>query len=169
MKGFHLGWILTGECFNVLRGSLEIQMPTWLRYSLALVLVVLVGTISEIPDFALPSPQDSSWSPLIGLAHAVVVGVAFSLLLVSVTILFNRPQNNLRQSTLRGGAFVFLLFAGGDFVVELLSRPFFSGLSGHAELQNALAHLVRAGGGWLLPLMFLAAFIAVILLKHRRA
>lgn len=146
-----------------------IQMPRRLKYSIALVLALLVGTISEIPDFALPSPQDSGWSPLIGLARAVVVGVAFSLLLVSVTILFNRPQNKLRQSNLRRGGFAFLLFAGGDFVVELLSRPFFSGLSGHAELQNALARLVEAGGGWLLPLMFLAAFIAVILLRHRRA
>jgi hypothetical protein len=147
----------------------DIQTPTWLRYSLALVLAVLVGTISEIPDFTLPSPQDSGWNPLIGLVHAVVVGVAFSLLFVSVTILFNRPQNNLRQSNLRRGVFVFLLFAGGGFAVELLSRPFFSGLSGHAELQNALARLVRAGGGWLLPLMSLAVFIAVILLRHRRA
>ena len=147
----------------------DIQMPTWLKYSLALALAVLVGAISELPDFALPSPQDSGWNPLVALVHAVVVGAAFSLLLVTVSMLLNRSQDDVRQSNLRRGLFVFLLFAGGDFAVELLSRPFFSGLSGHAELQNALARLVQTGGGWLLPVIFLAAFTAVILLRHRRA
>ena len=144
----------------------DIQMPTWLKYSLALVLAVLVGTV---PDFTLPSPQDSGWSPVVALVHAVVVGTAFSLLVVGGNILLKRREGEVRQSKLRTGAFVFLLFAGGDFAVELLARPFFSGLSGHADLQNALARLVEAGGGRLFPLTLLAVFVAVILLKHRKA
>jgi hypothetical protein len=147
----------------------DISIPTWLKYSLALALAVLVGTISEIPDFALPSPQESGWNPLVALVHAVVVGAAFSLLLVIVDRLLNRSQGNVRQSNLRRGVFVFLLFAGGDFAVELLARPLFSELSSHAALQNAVARVVRAGGGFLFPLLLLVVFIAFVLLRHRRA
>jgi hypothetical protein len=144
-------------------------MPTWLRYSLALVLAVLIGTISAIPDFTLPSPQDSGWSPLIALVHAVVVGAAFSLVFFGVTILFGRPQGDVPQNKLRRGVFVFLLFAGGDLGVELLARPLFSRLSSHAALQDAVLRVVQAGNGWFLPLIMLIVFVAFILLRFRRA
>jgi hypothetical protein len=63
----------------------------------------------------------------------------------------------------------FLALCWNDFAFQLLNRPVFSWLSRHADLQVVLARLVQADRGWLLPLMFLAAFIAVILLRHRRA
>ena len=144
-------------------------MPTWLKYSLALALAGLVGAISELPDFALPSPQDSGWNPLIALVHAVVVGAAFSLLLVTVSMWLNRSQSNVRQNNTRKGVFVFLLFAGGDFAVELLGRPLFSELSSHAALQNVVARVVRAGRGLLFPLLLLGVFIAIVLLRQRKA
>lgn len=142
------------------------QIPQWLKYSAALVLAVLLGAVSEFP---LPSPQDPGWSPLIGLVHAVVVGAAFSLIVVSGTILLGQRQGNVRQSILHRGGVAFLLFAGSEFVVDCLARPFFSGLSGRSGMQNVLASLVRAGGGRMLPLTLLIVFIIVVLIRYRRA
>jgi membrane protease YdiL (CAAX protease family) len=144
------------------------QIPTWFKYSLALAVAILLGTVSAIPDLALASPQDSGWNPLVGIMHAVIVGAAFSLIVFTETMWSNRARSNLRQSTFRRIAFVFLVFAGGEFALELLMRPFFSELSRHEDLQNALAHMVQAGNGWLLPMMFLGVFIVIILFRSHR-
>jgi hypothetical protein len=147
----------------------DFELPAWIKYSVALLVVALLGVISEIPDLGLPSPQDPGWNPLIGFVHAVVVGVAFGLIVFTATIWSNRAQSNLPQRSLRWGVFAFLLFAGSDFALELLAGPFFRGLSTHADVQNALVRLVRAGRGWLLPLVFLTAFLAFMLLRSRRS
>jgi hypothetical protein len=151
----------------------DFQMPAWSKYLLALAVAVLVGTISAIPDLQLPSPQDSGWNPLVGLAHALIVGAAFSLIAFTATVWYPRGDNRAPTGGLvqvgKRPLVVFLLFAMSDFVLQVLSRPFFSWLSGHSKLQDTLARLVQSGRGWLLPLMFLAVFIAVILLRHRRA
>jgi len=148
-------------------GMNDFGLPRWIKYSVALLVVILLGIISEIPDLGLPSPQDPSWDPLIGLVHAVIVGAAFGLIVFTAIIVSNRQQSNMRQRTLRWAALAFLLFAGSDFALELLARPFFRGLSTHGEVQNVLARLIEAGGGWLLPLVFLTAFVAYILLRRR--
>ncbi len=143
-----------------------IQVPTWSKYLLALVVVVVVGIILAIPGLLLPSPQDSGWNPFVGFARAIIVGAAFGLLAFTTTILFKTNRGSVHPG--KRAVLFFLLFAGSDFALQLLNRPFFSWLSRHAGLQNTLARLVMADNGWLLPLMFLAAFIAVILLRRRR-
>jgi len=147
----------------------DFKIPTWFKYSIALVLVVLLGAISEIPDLELPSPQDAGWSPLIGLVHSVVVGAAFSLIVITATVWSRRRQEGLRERIARLGILAFALFAVSDFALEVLARPFFSGLSGRPGLQNALVWLVQAGRGLLLPLVLLTVFLAVILFRRHRS
>jgi len=141
--------------------------PPWLKYLIAIIVVALLGAISEIPDLTLPSPQDSGWSPPLALVHAVVVGAAFSLIVLIASIWSNRSQS--QQSNFRRGLLVFILFGSGDFVVELLARPFFFGLSRRPELEAGFVRLVHAGRGWLLPLVFLTIFVAFILLRSNRS
>jgi hypothetical protein len=144
------------------------EMPNWFKYSSAIVVAVLLGVVSEIPDFFLPTLRDPNWSSRVALVNAVAIGTAFSLIFVTARILFPRPANDLRRSTLRQAVFAFLLFGGTEFAFECLARPFSAGLSDHSGLQTALAHLVQAGRGQL-PLVLLAVFIVVLLLRTRRA
>ena len=142
------------------------QMPPWAKYSLALVIAVLAGAISELPDLDLPSPMDAGWSPTVSLTRAVVVGVAFSLIIVTGSILF-RSQVRGRQNIFRSGVFAFLLFGGCQFAAECVARPFFAGLSKHIGFEGALIQIVTAGRGQL-PLLLLAVFITFVLIKTRR-
>lgn len=146
--------------------------PSWQKCALGLAVAVLVGVVSAFPDIALPSPQDRGWTPLVGLAHAIVVGIAFSLLLTLANKIWSDPSRENRRIASRIGKrpfLVFLVFAGGDFAVEVSARPLASWLSGHPNPEQTVARLVEAGGGWFLPLTSLAIFIGVWAFRRRRA
>jgi hypothetical protein len=148
-------------------------IPTWLKYSLGLALAVGTAVFSAVPDLVLPSTQDSGWSPLVGLVHAIVVGTAFSLLAAFATKIWSHPNQDDRPTSrfvqmARKPLAVFALFAGCDFVLEVSARPLFSWISHHAGLEATLAWSVEAGKGYLLPLAFLAVFIGVMLFRRRR-
>jgi H+/Cl- antiporter ClcA len=139
------------------------EMPNWLRYSAAIIAAVLLGVVSEIPDFFLPTLQDPSWTPRIALVRAVAIGTAFGLIMATTTILFPRSPDDVHKRSFRRAVFAFLLFGGTEFAFECLGRPFFASGS-----ETALAQLVQTGKGQL-PLVLLAVFIVVILLRTRRA
>jgi hypothetical protein len=143
------------------------DVPTWLKYMMALVLAVILGAISAMPDFH-PSPQHPDWTPLIGLIHSLVVGVSFSLIIVAGTALLAPTREDLWARSLRRGGLIFLLFATSDFALEISMRPFLSVLSGHPEMQNSVARAVQVGKGFLLPLVLLLVFLALVFLKYYR-
>lgn len=87
--------------------------PSWLKYSVALVIVVLLAVVSEIPDFELPSPQDPGWTPLIGLVHALAAGAGFGLIVFVASVWSNRPRGDNRKTGLRRGVYAFLILGGG--------------------------------------------------------
>lgn len=144
------------------------RLPDWIRYSLIFIIVVILGGVSEIPDLALPLPQDSGWNPLIGLAHAIMVGAAFSLILVIAS--YGPRQINAEQRQFSGqrALLVFLIFAAADFLVELSARPLISLLSDHVGTERDIAQLVQTGGGWFVPLVFLTLFAVVFLIRRGR-
>jgi len=144
------------------------SVPTWLKYTMALILAVVLGVISGMPDLELPSPQEPGWTPLAGVLHSLVVGVSFSLIIVAGTALLTRAKEDLWARSLRRGVLVFLLFAIGDFALEISVRPFFSGISGHPEMQHAVTRVAQAGRGLLLPLVLLLVFLAVVFPKYYR-
>jgi len=140
----------------------------WRKYAVALILAILIVAISEIPDFELPSNQDASWTPLIGLLHAVIAGVGFSLVVFIATPWSRKSGTDDRRSRLRKAFYVFLIVGGGDFVLELSTRNLY-GHPNQSQFQLILAQLVRAGRGWLLPLLILALFFGLMFLKIRRS
>lgn len=144
------------------------NVPTWIKYAAALIVVVILGVVSGMPDLLLPSPQEPAWTPLIGLAHSLVAGASFSLIIVAGTVLFSRSKKDLWARNLRRGVLIFLLFAIGDFAVEISVRPFFSQTSGHPDVQYALARAVQAWKGLLAPIVLLLVFLAVVFFKHYR-
>jgi hypothetical protein len=144
------------------------KVPTWLRYAMALVVAVGLGLLSAMPDLELPTPQDPGWTPLVGLLHSLVVGVSFSLIIVAVTVLLNRAPENLWARSLRRGVPAFLLFALGDFALEISSRPFFSEISRHPDVQHAIARAVLAGRGALVPVVLLLVFYALFFFKRQK-
>jgi hypothetical protein len=142
---------------------------TWRKYGIALLLVTFVGVISAIPDLDLPSPQDPGWTPLIGLLQAVIAGVGFSLIVFIATAWSRKSGTDDTRSRLRKAVYVFLIVGGGEFVLDLSTRIFLYGHANRTELQRILAQIVEAGRGYLLPLFFLALFIAFMFWKTRRS
>lgn len=142
----------------------------WRKYGIALLLVTLIGAISEIPDLGLPSPQDPGWTPLIGLLQAVIAGVGFGLIVfIIATVWSRRSGTDDRGSKLRKGIYAFLVVGGGDFVVEFSTRISSHGHPTYGEFQHILAQMVEAGRGYLLPLILLVLFAGVMFLKIRRS
>jgi len=137
----------------------------WRKYGIALLLVVLIGAISEIPDLYLPSPQDPGWTPLLGLVQAVSAGVGFGLIVFVATAFSRKSRAEDRRYRLRKGIYASLIVGGGYLVVGF-STP---AHPVHTELQLVLARIVEAGGGYLLPALSLALFFGVIFLKTRRS
>lgn len=141
----------------------DFEMSKWLKYAFVLIAVVLLGAL---PDFTLPSPQDPGWNSLFGLVHAVIVGAAFGSFFLIAAMWSSRPAS--KQNKFRRGFIGFLVFASGDFIVEISGRPSFLLLSRHPGIENDVSRLVRAGGGYLLPLVSLTAFVAFVFLRKRR-
>ena len=139
------------------------------KYAVAFLLLVLIGVVSEIPDFELPSTQDASWTPLIGLLRAVIAGVGFGLIVFIIKAWERKFRDDDRQPNLRYGIYAFLIVGGGDLVIELLMRIFLYGHPTQTEFKLILVQMVRAGGGWLVPLVFLALFSVLMFLKIRRS
>lgn len=136
---------------------------------MALVIAVALGVISEIPDWTLPSPQNPGWTPLIGLFHALVIGATFGLIVLAAMVLTSGDRQTLWPRSLRRSVLAFLLFAVGDFVVELSMRPFSSNISGYSGLQHTIGRIVEAGRGFAVPLVLLAVFLGVILVRRYRS
>lgn len=142
--------------------------PLWPKYAGALFLATVMVVISAIPDLDLPSPQDPGWTPLIGLLHAVIAGVGFSLVVFIATPWSRKSGTDDRRSRLRKAIYVFLIVGGGEFVLGFSTRIFLYGHPTHTKLQLILARIVEAGRGYLLPLLFLALFFGFMFLKTRR-
>jgi hypothetical protein len=84
------------------------EMPNWLKCSTAIIAAVLLGVVSEIPDFFLPTLQDPSWTPRIALVRAVAIGTAFGLIMATATILFPRSPDDVHKRSFRRAVFAFL-------------------------------------------------------------
>jgi hypothetical protein len=143
------------------------QLPVWVRYSLIAAIAVGLGLVSGIPDWKLPSPQDSTWHPLIGVGHAVIVGMVFALIVLAASYWSEERVQGRHRINYRRTVLVFLVFAAGDLVAEFSMRPLFSALSHHMRAERINAYLVRGGGGWLEPLMILALFAVVVFVRFR--
>jgi len=144
------------------------QVPRWLKYATALVLAVVLGVISALPDLKFPSPQEPGWAPRIGLFHSLIVGASFSLIILATTALFTRAKQELWARSLRRGVLAFLLFATGDFALQISERPVLSEISRHPETQGIVVRAVQAGRGFLLPFLLLGGFLVAVYFRFYR-
>lgn len=141
---------------------------SWRKYGIALLLSTAVVVISAFPDLGLPSPQDTSWTPLFGLLKAVIAGVGFSLV-VFIPMMWSRESDaDDRRARLRKAIYLFLIVGGGYYILEFSTRAFSYGNLTHTRLQLILAKIVEAGRGWLVALLLLALYASLIFLKFRR-
>jgi hypothetical protein len=136
----------------------ELRQATWLKY-------VVIPIVAVIAGYVLPPP---TWADSPGrvLVRVAIIVAAFGLIPV-VDRIWPAPSGQGLISTRRLVAlfalFAFVLLALGFFGPKLISWLYWAGFGG------TVGRLVEAWGGLLLPLVFLAVFLAFMLLRRRRA
>ncbi len=135
----------------------DLRQVSWLKY-------LIVPIVGVIVAYVLPSPTWAN-SPGRVLVRVAIIAAGFGIIPVVYRIW--PPSEPARVSTRRFVAF-FLLFVVVLLALGLLGPKLFSLLE-KVGLGGIIGRLVEAGGGWLLPLLFLGVFIAFMLLRRRRA
>ncbi len=131
----------------------DLRQVSWLKYVIVLIVAVIAG-------YVLP-PSTWADSPGRVLVRVAIIVAAFGIILV--VLRFWPPSGRGSISTRRFVA-VFALF-----VVVMLALGFFgSNLNSWLD-QAGFGGAFEAWSGWLLPLVFLAIFLAFVLLRRRRA
>jgi len=120
----------------------------------------IVVIVAAIVGYVLPSPMWAN-SPGRVLVRVAIIAAGFGILPVVYRIW--PPSGRGHMSTRRWVVFFALL------VVAMLALGFFgSNLISWLD-QAGFGGAFEAWGGWLLPLVFLAVFLAFVLLRRRRA
>jgi len=134
----------------------DLRQATWLKYLVVLIVAVIAG-------YVLPSPM---WANTPGrvLVRVAIIAAGFGILPVVYRIW--SPSGRGRIST-RRWVVLFALLVVMLLALGLLGPKLFSWLE-DVGLGGVIGRLVEAGAGWLLPLAFLAVFLAFVLLKFRR-
>jgi hypothetical protein len=134
----------------------SMRKASWLKY-------VTVLTVALLAAYVLPPPTWEN-SPGRVLVRVAIIVATFGIILGVLGTW--HPSGQRRISTRRFvaffAAFVVVLLALGFFAPKLISWLY------QEDFGGTVGRLVQAWGGWLLPLVFLAIFLAVILLKLRR-
>lgn len=135
----------------------DLRQASWLKYVIVLIVAVIAG-------YVLP-PSTWADSPGRVLVRVAIIVTSFGIILVVLRIW---PPSGRGSISTRRFVAVFALF-----VVVMLALGFFgSNLNSwldQAGFGGTVGRLVEAWGGWLLPLVFLAIFLAFVLLRRRRA
>ncbi len=131
----------------------DLRQATWVKYVIVLIVAVIAG-------YVLPPPTWAD-SPSRVLVRVAIIVTSFGIILVVLRIW---PPSGRGSISTRRFVAVFALF-----VVAMLALGFFgSNLISWLD-QAGFGGTFEAWGGWLLPLVFLAIFLAFVLLRRRRA
>ncbi len=123
----------------------------------------IVVIVAAIVGYVLPSPMWAN-SPGRVLVRVAIIAAGFGILPVVYRIW--SPSGRGRIST-RRWVVLFALLVVMLLALGLLGPKLFSWLE-DVGLGGVIGRLVEAGGGWLVPLVFLAVFLAFVLLRRRR-
>lgn len=136
----------------------DLRQASWLKYVIVLIVAVIAG-------YVLP-PSTWADSPGRVLVRVAIIVAAFGIIPVVYRI-WPVPSGQGLISTRRLVAvfalFAVVLLALGFFGPKLISWLYQAGFG------DTVGRLVEAWGGWLLTLLFLAVFLAFVLLRRRRA
>ncbi len=132
----------------------DLRRASWLKY---LIIPIVVGVIAA---YVLPPPTWAD-SPARVVVRVAIIVAAFAIIPVVYRIW---PPSGQRLVSTRRFVADFALFA-----VVLLALGFFGPKLISWLYQAGFGRLFEAWGGWLLPLVFLAVFLAFMLLRRRRA
>ena len=131
----------------------DLKQASWLKYVIVLIVAVIAG-------YVLPP---STWADTPGrvLVRVAIIVTSFGIILVVLRIWPPSGQGSIstRRFVAVFAVFVLVMLALGFFGPKLISWL----------EQAGFGRLFEAWGGWLLPLVFLAVFLAFILLRRRRA
>jgi len=99
------------------------------------------------------------------LLRVVIIVTAFGIILSLHRIWPIEGQVPLPRSRL---AVILVLLAAMLLAVDFFLPEVLSVLSPHERAGEIVARLVDAGGGWLVPVLLLATFVTVMLIRRRR-
>ncbi len=131
----------------------DLRQASWLKYVIVLIVAVIAG-------YVLP-PSTWADSPGRVLVRVAIIVTSFGIILVVLRIW---PPSGQGLISTRRFVAVFAVF-----VVVLLALGFFGPKLTSWLYQAGFGRLFDAWGGQLLPLVFLAVFLAFMLLRRRRA
>ncbi len=135
----------------------QVKWRKFLSFAIVVIVAAIVG-------YVVPSPMWAN-SPGRVLVRVAIIAAGFGILPVAYRIW--EPPGRRGVSTRRWVVF-FALLVVVLLALELLGPKLFSWLE-DVGLGGVIGRLVEAGGGWLLPLLFLGIFLAFMLLRRRRA